>query len=173
LPRQTARYVYRVAIPQARRAAFGCAPRGTQAQGPDPCRFRSVACTAAAALWVPRDCPSPPFCLPARIGHSGTLATVRAAGSITRPRARVSEVSPIPFAGAGQGVTPSRPFARRYAPPRLVATCGDRGGGSVDLRPLAGTARISLQGYVAYLLNIWILVPVAPLTGQYSRAGLS
>jgi len=26
---------------------------------------------------------------------------------------------------------------------------------------------------VAYLLNIWILGPVAPLTGQYSRGGLN
>jgi len=30
-----------------------------------------------------------------------------------------------------------------------------------------------MQGYVAYLLNIWILGPVAPLTGQYSRGGLN
>jgi len=100
---------------------------------------------------------------PARIGHFGPLATVRAAGSIAPPRARVSGVSPIPFAGAGHGVTPTHPFARQYATPRLVATCGVRGGGSVDLRPLAGKARISLQGYVAYLLNIRILSPVAPL----------
>ena len=26
---------------------------------------------------------------------------------------------------------------------------------------------------VAYLLNVWILSPVAPLTGQYSRGGLN
>jgi len=29
------------------------------------------------------------------------------------------------------------------------------------------------SGSVAYLLNIWILSPVAPLTGQYSREGLN
>ena len=35
--------------------------------------------------------------LSARIGHSGSLATVRAAGSLTPPRARVSVVSPTLF----------------------------------------------------------------------------
>ena len=54
---------------------------------------------------------------PARISHSGSLATVHAASSITPPRARASGVSPIPFAGAGKCVTPSRTFARRYATP--------------------------------------------------------
>jgi len=150
-------------------------PSATRRNGPSPhpCRGRSDACAATAALWVPRGCLLTPSCPPARIGHFGPLATVRAAGSHTPPRARVSGVSPIPFAGAGHGVTPTLPIARRYATPRLVATCGVRGGGSVDLRPLAGTARISLQGYVANLLNIRILGPLAPLTGQYSRGGLN
>jgi len=169
----TPRYIYTEASPEARPAAFGCALCGTQArplpplQGPiwclrGHCRPVGAQRLPIRALWPP-----------ARIGHSGPLATVRAAGSITPPRARVSGVSPIPFAGTGHGVTPTHPFARRCATPRLVATCGVRGDGSVDLRPLAGTARISLQGYVAYLLNILILGPVAPLTGQYSRGGLN
>jgi len=150
-------------------------PSATRRRGPSPHPFRgrSVACAATAARWVPKGCPLTPSCPPARIRHFGPLVTVRAAGAHIPPRARVSGVSPIPFAGAGHGVTPTHPFARRYATPRLVATCGVRGGGSVDLRPLAGTARISLQGSVAYLLNTRILGPVAPLTGQYSRGGLN
>jgi len=114
----TPRYIYRGTSPEARPAAPGCALCGTRAQGPPPpCRGGSDACAAIAAPWVPRGCPSTPSCPPARIGHSGPLATVRAAGSITLPRARVSGVSPIPFAGAGHDVTPTHPFARRYATP--------------------------------------------------------
>ena len=114
-PCPTPRYIHRVASAEARRASPVFAPCGTQAQCPHLCRGRSNACTAAAAPWVPRGCPSLPPGPPARIGHSGPLATVRAAGSLTPPRARVSRVSPITFEGAGQGVTPTRPFARRYA----------------------------------------------------------
>jgi len=150
-------------------------PSATSRHGPSthPCRGRSDARATTAALWVPRGCPLTPSFPPARIGHFGPLATVRAVGSHTPPRTRVSGVSPIPFGGAGHGVTPTHLFARRFATPRLVATCGVRGGGSVDLRPLAGTARISLPEYVAYLPNVRILGPVAPLTGQYSRGGLN
>jgi len=111
----TPRYIYRMASPEARRFAPACAPCGTQAQGPHSSRGRSDACTAAAAPWVPIGCPFPPPGPPARIGHSGPIETVRAAGSIAPSCARVSGVSPITFSGAGQGVTPSRPFARRYA----------------------------------------------------------
>ena len=84
---------------------------------PHPCRGRSDACAASAVPWVPRGRPFTTSCPPARLGHSGPLATVRAAGSITPPRARVSGVSPIPFAGAGPGVSPTHPFARLYAAP--------------------------------------------------------
>jgi len=84
---------------------------------PHNCTGRSRACAAFAAQWVPRGSPSTPSCPPARIGRPKPLATVRAAGSITPNRARVSGVSPTPFAGAGQGVMLSRPFARRYATP--------------------------------------------------------
>jgi len=114
-PCPTPRYTYRTARPKARRAAPAGAPCGTQAQGPHPCRGRSDACTAGAAPWVPGSCPFPPPGPSAHTGHSGPLVTVRAAGFTAPTLARVSWVSPITFAGAGQGVTPSRPFARRYA----------------------------------------------------------
>ena len=68
---------------------------------------------------------------------------------------------------------PSRPFERHYAARCLATTGRARGGGSVGLRPLAGTARISLRGYVAYLLDIGILGAVASLTGQYSSGVLN
>jgi len=84
---------------------------------PHPCRGRSGSCAATAAPWVPRGCPFAPFCPPARISLFGPLATVRAAGSRTPPRARVSGVFSIPFAGSGHGATPTHPFARRYATP--------------------------------------------------------
>ena len=158
------------AQPGAAGRASGCALCGTHAR-PLPCRGRSGAYTATVAPWVPRGCP---FAPPGPRHASAILGrSRRAAGSIAPPRARVSGVSPFPFSGAGHGVAPTHPFARRYATPRWVATCGVRGGGSVDLRPLAGTARISIQAYVAYLLSIRILSQVAPLTGQYSRGGLN
>ena len=112
---QPPRYIYRVTSPESRRAASGCAPPRHVGARPHPCRGRHDAGPAAAALWFPRGCPSPPSGPLARIRHSGPLATAGAAGSITPPRARVTGVSPIPFAGADQGVTPSRPFARRHA----------------------------------------------------------
>jgi len=94
-----------------------CAACGTQAQDPPRCWGRSDTCTAAAVPCVPRGCPGPFPGPPSRIGHSGPLATVRAAGSIALHRTRVSGVSSVAFAGAGQGVTPSRPLARHYATP--------------------------------------------------------
>ena len=90
-PRAPPRYIYRVVRPEARRVASACAPCGTQAQGPHPCRGRFDACTAAAAPWVARGCPFPPPGPPARIGHFGPLATVHAAGSIAPPRAQCQE----------------------------------------------------------------------------------
>ena len=170
----TPRYIYRGAGPEARPAVPGGAPCGTQALGPPtPVGADLMPVLPLPPCGCPEAVRSRPLAPLARIGHCGPLATVRAAGSHTPSRARVSGVSPIPFAGAGHGVTPTHPFARRYATLGLVATCGVRGGGSVDLRQLAGTARISLQGYVAYLFNIRILGPVAPPTGQYSRGGLN
>jgi len=90
-------------------------PHAAGTHTPPPCRGRSDSFTAAAAPWVPRVFPCPPPGPPARSCHCGPLATVRAAGSLTPLRARVSGVSSSTFAGAGQGVTPSRPFARHYA----------------------------------------------------------
>jgi len=106
------RYIYRVESPEARRVAPASVLCGTQARSPPPCSGRSDAFTAAAALWVPRGCLCPPPGPLARMGHSGQLATVRAARFVSPPRARVSGVSPITRAGAGQGLTPSRPFTR-------------------------------------------------------------
>jgi len=159
----TPRYIYHKASPEARPAAPGCALCGTQARPlSPPYRGRSGACAATAAPWVPRGCPLVP---PGPRHAAAILGRSRPFGPRPpSPRlARECQGSPrSPFAGAGHGVTPTHPFARRYATPRLVATGGVRGGGSVDLRPRAGTARISSQGYVAYLLNIRILSPVAP-----------
>ena len=167
----------RAASRAARRVAPPCPLRQTERKTP-PEWQSSGACTAAAAPPVPSGCPcSPPALSPlglsARCGHFGPPATAHAAGFITPPHTRVSVVSPAAFAGADQGVTPSRPFARHYATCWLGATSGVRGGGSAHLRPLAGPAPISIQGYVAYLLNIGIFGPVAPLTGQYSSGGLN
>jgi len=114
-PCPTRRCIYRETSPEASRSAPVGATCGTQAQGPHPCRGRSEACTAAAAPWVPRGRRLPPPGPPARIGPSGPLATVRAARSLTPARATASGVSTKTFAGAGQGVTPSRLFARPYA----------------------------------------------------------
>jgi len=112
------RYIYHGASPEPPPQLPPAVPPAARSHyAPHPCRGRSDACAATAAPWVPRGCPFTSSCPPARIGHFGPLATVRAAGSRTPPRARVSEVSPIPFAGAGHGVTPTHPFARRYATP--------------------------------------------------------
>jgi len=170
----TPRYVCHTKSPEARPAASSCAPCGTQALGlPTPVGADLMPVRPLPPCGCTEAVRSRPLAPPARIGHCGPLATVRAAGSHTPSRARVSGVSPIPFAGAGHGVTPTHPFAHRSATRGLVSACGVRGGGSVDLRPFAGTARISLQGHVAYLRNSWILGPVAPLTFQYSRGGLN
>jgi len=40
-------------------------------------------------------------------------------------------------------------------------------------RPALDSSRVCPAGCVAYLHNIRILFPVAPLTGQYSRGGLN
>jgi len=82
---------------------------------PPPCWRQSNAYMAATAPWVPRGCPCAPPGPPAHVCHSGPFATVRAASSIAPPRARVSGVSAVVFAGADQGVTPSRPLARQCA----------------------------------------------------------
>ena len=82
---------------------------------------------------------------------------------------------------------------RRRSPPRTCASHHHRRPALLSLLvvpskggrppPLMGTAaslpfltQVSLPHHsvtVAYLLNIWILGPVAPLTGQYSRGGLN
>ena len=165
-------YIYHGASPEARPAPPGCALCGTQAR-PLPCRGRSGACAATAAPWVPRGCPFAPSCprhASAILGRSRPFGPRAPSPRLARG-CQGSPRSPLQAPATAQRPhTPSRVVTRQT---RLVATCGVRGGGSVDLRPLARTARISLQGYVAYLLNIRILGPVAPLTGQYSRGGLN
>ena len=48
-----------------------------------------------------------------------------------------------------------------------------RGGGLAADDPDKADYQAAELPLVAYLLNIWILGPVAPLTGQYSRGGLN
>jgi len=113
------RYVYRAASRAAGRVAPPCHLR--HAGGKNPPLLRQIGRLCGSfRLPVPRGCPCfPPALSPlgpsARGGHPGPPATVHAAGSITPRRTRLSGVSPAAVAGADQGKTPSRPFARHYA----------------------------------------------------------
>ena len=79
---------------------------------PQLCRGRSDACAAAAARWVPRGCPS----TPSGVHRPFWAARARSPSRLHHPASHEGVRGlPDPFAGAVQGVTPSRPFARRYA----------------------------------------------------------
>jgi len=93
---------------------------------------------------------------------------------VAAPVARARPVTPSLVMGAGNPGNPQTlppPGMPGYgAPPYFMPTASHfqppQHGGYYPMNMAA-------FGHVAYLLNIWILGPVAPLTGQYSRGGLN
>jgi len=103
------RYIFHKTSPEARPAAYGSAPSGTQALGPPhPCRGRSDACAATVALWVPRGCPLTPSCPP------GTHLTLWAA--------RDRSGSGLPHPASRLGVRGLPDLLRRRRPWRHAQT---------------------------------------------------